>query len=211
MKLKLTKKDKILTKDSALVVADHIIDQIAKTIPVISIAWGLSKALFEAGMKLRQQRALEWVEMIRDNPAIFTKEILADTAFQDGFVVALEKYLIERNEEKRKIFRNIFLGYTNARDKAKFPLEKFIHTLSQLSETDVEVLRDTKVDEEGLDYKNYQIYGGNYNRIENIYNLIGLGLLLDVTGNRIGHNPQNSPFVKPTFFCKEFVKYLNTN
>lgn len=200
MKLKITNKDKIILKDVALATADIIASKVGLDIP-----WKLSKALFGAGMKLREKRALEWVEMVRDNPSIFTKTILSDESFQDGFVVALERYLVERNEEKRKIFKNIFLGFAKAENKAKFPLEKFTHTLTQLSEVDIEVLKDLKVDEKG---QNYQIYGGNSNRIENIYNLIGLGLLLDVTGNRLGHNPENSPFVKPTFFCKEFVEYL---
>lgn len=200
MMLKITHKDKIILKDVALAIADAIVSKLGLDIP-----WKLSKALYGAGIKLRQKRALEWVEMVRDNPSIFTKAILSDESFQDGFVVALEKYLVERNEEKRKIFKNIFLDFAKAENKTKFPLEKFAHTLTQLSEVDIEVLKDVKVDEKG---QNYQIYGGNYNRIENIYNLIGLGLLLDVTGNRMGNNPENSPFVKSTFFCKGFVEYL---
>lgn len=194
-------KDKQLLKDSALVVAD----QIASNIPALNIAWGLSKALYGAGMKLRQQRALEWVELIKNNPGVFTKKLLEQQEFQDGFVYALEKYLIERNEEKRRIFRKIFLGFANAENKAKFPLEKFIHTLSQLTELDVAVLGDVKSDEQG---QNYQVYGANYNRIENIYNLISLGILLDTTGNRMGHNPQESPFVKTSFFGKEIITYI---
>lgn len=194
-------KDKQLLKDSALVVAD----QIASSIPALNIAWGLSKALYGAGMKLRQQRALEWVELVKNNPGVFTKKLLEQQEFQDGFVYALERYLIERNEEKRRIFRNIFLGFSEAENKAKFPLEKFTHTLSQLNELDVAVLKDVKPEEQG---QNYQVYGANYNRIENIYNLISLGILLDTTGNRMGHNPQESPFVKTSYFGREFIKYI---
>lgn len=194
-------KDKQILKSSALVVAD----QIASSIPALNIAWGLSKALYGAGMKLRQQRALEWVELVKKNPSVFTKELLEQQEFQDGFVYALERYLIERNEEKRRIFQNIFLGFAEAVDKTKFPLEKFTHTLSQLNELDVAVLKDVKPDEQG---QNYQIYGANFSRIENIYNLISLGILLDTTGNRMGHNPQESPFVKTSYFGREFIKYI---
>jgi len=195
-------KDKQLLKDSALVVAD----QIASSIPALNIAWGLSKALLGAGMKLRQKRALEWVEMIRDNSSIFTQKLLEQEEFQDGFVYALERYLIERSEEKRHIFRNIFLGFAEVDDKEKFPLEKFTHTLSQLSELDIAVLRDVDPEEQG---RNYQVYGDNLNRIENIFNLISLGILLDTTGNRLGHNSEKSPpFVKASLFGKEFIKYI---
>jgi hypothetical protein len=199
--------DKFLVKEVALATVDGIISTLEVVLPGISIPFNMSKALYGAGMKLREKKVLEWVEMIRDNPSIITQKVISDEKFQDGFVFALERYLIERNEEKRRIFRSIFLGFANAKDKEMFPLEKFIHTLSQLSEKDIEVLRDVKIDE-GLNYKNYQIYGGNYERIENIYNLIGVGLLLDVTNDRVGHHPDNSPFVKPTPFCKEFVQYI---
>lgn len=198
-------KDKIIAKGSALVVADYIVDQLAQRIPVINIAWGLSKALYGAGMKLREQRALEWVEMVRDNPSVFTKNLWSDEGFQDGFVFALEKYLVERNEGKRKIFKNIFLGFAQSENKEKFSLERFSHTLSQLGEVDIEVLRDVKVEEYG---ENYQIYGNNSNKIDNIYNLISLGLLLNTTGTRGGIDPKNSPFIKLSPFGREFIEYL---
>lgn len=201
----MTDKDKLIIKDTSLAIADAIVDEIASKLPGLKLAWGLSKALFGAGMKLRQKRALEWVEMIRDNPSIITEQVLSDERFQDGFAVAFEKYLIERNEEKRRIFRNIFLGFAKAEDKAKFPLEKFIHTLSQLGEVDIEVLRDVKVDEYG---ENYQIYGNNANRLDNVYSLIGLGLLLNTTGTRGGIDPKNSPFIKLSPFGREFIEYL---
>ena len=197
-------KDKILAKDSTLVVVEAVVDEVAKSIPGINIVWGLSKVFHEARMKLRQEKALEWVEMIRDNPLYFTGKILSDEKFQDGFVVALEKYLLERNKDKRTYFRNIFLGFVQADDKDKFPLEKFIHTLSQLGEMDIEVLRDVKVDEQGA---NYRIYPVNNERVEYIYNLIGQGLLIDTTGNRIGY-PQDTPFVKASSFGKDFIKFI---
>lgn len=49
------KKDKIIAKDATLAVVDEIVSQV----PGLGLAWGLSKALFGSGMKLRQERALE--------------------------------------------------------------------------------------------------------------------------------------------------------
>ncbi len=202
-------KDKIIIGGVGLAIAEAVVDEIASKLPGIKLSWGLSKSLFGAGMKLRQKRVLEWVEMVRDNPSIFVEQILQDKKFQDGFVYALERYLIERDDVKRKIFRNIFLGFTAAEDKDKFPLEKFTHTLSQLTELDIATLSDVNV--ENAIGSNYQVYGGNFNRIENIFNLINEGILLDVTGNRLGHNPENSPFVKLSIFGKEFIKYIKNN
>jgi len=205
-KPKISGKDKILVKDFIEIAADSVVDAIAESIPLINIPYKLSKALYGAGMKLRQQRVLEWVEMVRDNPSYFSEQVLGDEAFQDGFVIALEKYLTERDTIKRSIFRNIFLGFSQANDKAIFPLEKFTHTLSQLSQTDILTLRD--VDISKTEDQNYQIYGNNPDQKENIHNLVNLGLLFDTTGTRGGYNPANSPFVRISPFGLEFVKYI---
>jgi len=194
-------RDKQIIKDSVMVLADEI----ASAIPGLNIAWGLSKALAGAGMKLREQRALEWVEMIRDNTETFTKKILEEESFQDGFVYSIEKYLIERNDEKRRIFRKIFLGFAKSNNLEVFSLEKLTHSLSQLSTLDVEVLKDIKPEAQN---QNYQIYGANHNHIENIYSLINLGILLDVTGNRIGMGPEEPPFVKLSTFGKQFIEFI---
>ncbi len=196
-------KDKILVRDSTLVVVEAVVDEIAKNLPGINIAWGLSKAFYGAGMKLRQQKALEWVEMIRDHPKVFTKKLLEQEEFQDGFVIALEKYLTERNEEKRKYFHNIFLGYSASDEKQLFPLERYIHTLSQISVEDIKVLRDVDLARQD---RNYQIYGNEGLRLANIYSLINLGILMNDPSSRLG--PVNAPFVWISDFGREFVNYI---
>lgn len=191
----MNKKDKQLIKDS--------IDVVISTIPGLNLAWGLSKALYGAGLKLRQQKALEWVEMVRDNPGIFTSELLEQEEFQDGFVFALEKYLTERSEEKRKYLQNIFLGYAATKQRLTFQLEKFIHALSQLSSEDINVLRDADISRKD---RNYQIYGNEAIKLTSIYNLISLGILFNDPSSRLG--PVNAPFVWISEFGKEFIEYL---
>jgi len=188
-------KDKQIAKDS--------IDAIVSAIPGLSLAWKLSKALYGAGIKLRQQKALEWIEMVRDNPNIFTKELLKQEEFQDGFAFSLEKYLTERSEEKRKFFRNIFLGYALSNNRTSFPIEKFIHTLSQMNSEDIKVLRDVDISRQD---KNYQIYGNREVYLSNIYNLINLGILHTDPSSRLGEI--NAPFVWISEFGREFIKYL---
>lgn len=188
-------KDKQIITDS--------VDAVVSAVPGLNLAWGLSKALYGAGLKLRQRKALEWVEMVRDNPSVFTKELLRQEEFQDGFVVALEKYLTERSEIKRKYFQKIFLGYASADQKGIFQLEKFIHTLSQLGIEDTSVLKDIDISRQD---SNYQIYGNKRTHLSNIYNLINLGILHNDTGSRIG--PVESPFVYISEFGKEFIQYI---
>lgn len=129
-------KDTQIVKDGALAVADEIVSHV----PGLGLAWGLSKALHGAGLKLRQQRALEWVEMVRDNPKIFTENLLTHEDFQDGFTFALEKYLAERNEGKREIIRNIFLGFATAEERTRFELERLLNTTSIISLEAIELL-----------------------------------------------------------------------
>lgn len=193
-------KDKKIIKKSALVVAD----QIVSNIPALNIAWGLGKALFGAGMELRQERVLEFVEMIQKNPNIFIEKILNNKNFQDGFVYLLEKYIRERNEEKRRVLRNVFLGFTKSGNKDIYPLEKMTHTTTQLSELDIEVLKD--VDVTKTDYKNYQVYGNEDRNLESIFNLINLGILLNNTVSRLG--PVNAPFVNISEFGRKYIEYL---
>jgi hypothetical protein len=109
------------------------IDAGLSSVPGLSIAWALCKALYGNALELRQQKALEWVEMIKDNPAIFRKEILESTDFQDGFIVALEDYLKIRTILKRGMARKIFIHFAQAEDKEQFELERYDTTLSQIS------------------------------------------------------------------------------
>ena len=203
---KVSTSDRLLLKEVEKIAADELVDAIATSIPGVDIAYKLAKAYHGRGMKLRQQRVLEWVEMVRDNPHFFTEAVFNDENFQDGFVIALGQYIVERDEAKRRIFRNIFMGFAESDDKVAFPLEKFTHTLSQLSQTDILTLRDVDLSRSGD--KNYQIYGNNADRKENIHNLVSLGLLFDTTGSRGGYDPANSPFVRISPFGMKFVEYL---
>ena len=191
-------KAKQIIKDSALVIAD----QIASALPGLNIAWGLSKALYGAGLKLREQRALEWVEMVRDNPSAFTKSILQDAKFQDGFVYALERYIREKNENKRIAMRAIFLGFAQSSNQDRFELERMYHVLSILSLEDMRALKD--VDVTRADF--HQVYEQTADKNENVYNLVNAGILMSDYSSRIG--PIAAPFIKVTEFGKDFIKFM---
>jgi hypothetical protein len=194
----MNEKDKQILKDSALVVAD----QIASTLPGLNIAWGLSKALYGAGLKLREQRALEWVEMVRDNPSAFTESILQDVQFQDGFVYALERYIREKNENKRTAMKEIFLDFALSSNQDRFELERMYHVISILNLKDIAVLKDVNVTRDDF----HQVYEQTADRNENVYNLVNAGILMSDYSSRIG--PIAAPFIKVTEFGKDFIKFL---
>ena len=211
----MTDKDKELLLSSGEVIADNVVSIIetivAIQLPALAVAWGLSKAYFGRSLKLRHKRALEFVEMIRDRPEIFTETLLHSELFQDGFVDSLETYIREKNEEKRRLIKNIFLNFSISGNQENFFLQKYYFTISQLEIDDIKVLRDISVDKikefkEGNKNTLYQVYGNIEDKKENIYNLIHLGILIDETGNRLGHHYQ--PFISLSGFGEDFIHYI---
>jgi hypothetical protein len=122
-------RSKHVAKKTALVVANEVVLYVSG----LSLAWNLSKALYGTGLELRQQKALEWVEMIRDNPKIFSEQLLEQEDFQDGFVFTLEKYIAERNQDKRIIIQKIFTGFAGSEQRVQFELERLLNTTSIIS------------------------------------------------------------------------------
>lgn len=209
-------KDKQILKDS--------VDVIVSNIPALGIAWNLSKALYGAGLKLRQQRALEWVEMIRDNPNIFTKEILETEEFQDKFVYSIEHYIRERSEEKRRIFRKIFLGTVNSNNDKMFPIEKYINTLTLLSFNDIRMIKKLAI-EDSFKKNNFrkipymtpkdfwEAPDNPPDTAEIAYSLINLGILVSESeiGFGIGSTADALKIKFSAFGLKfiDFIKYEN--
>jgi len=190
-----------------------ILDEIMSSLPTIKAAWGLLMARSRALMKRRIKRAVEFIEILRDNPNILIDEILNDEDFQDGVALWFEQYLIERSEEKRRVLKNIFLGFAKTEDKEDYPLEKFYHTVNQLSVSDIGVLKN--IDVMSATGNNYRIYGNQAVSLTNIYNLINLGILIDVTGDRITEKPDSKPpysvripFVRITEFGVAFIEFI---
>lgn len=191
-------KDKQILQSAALEVADKLVSGL----PGLNVAWGMSKALFGAGLKLRQNRALEWVEMVRDNPGVFTEKVLSDENFQDGFVYALERYVRERSEQKRQLLRAVFLGFADYSDRDSVELERMCHVLTVLNDDDLRVMRRVDVDNPNF----HQVYDDDTSENESVYNLVSVGILMSDYSSRFG--PITAPFVKVTEFGRAFVGYL---
>ena len=183
-------KDKIIVTDSTMAIVESIVE----SIPGLNLAWKLSVALLGAGLKLRQKRAFEWVEMIKDHPEVFTKDLLSTEEFQDSFVISLEKYARERKEENRGIVKNIFLGY--ARNK-NIDFEKYYSVLSLLSSGDIELLKKIEM-HKGATYLDSQV---NY--------LYSLGLL-DKSGDMTIMPGGSSSGYKLSEFGQNLIKFINT-
>jgi hypothetical protein len=195
----MNEKDRQVVTDSAEV----LIDAAVSKIPGLDIAWGLSKALLGAGLKLRQQRALEWVEMVQQNPNVFLADLYVQEEFQDGFVFALEKYIAERSEKKRKYYRQIFLHFSKSEKRQDFELEKFYRTIQLLTPEDILVLPYV----DAHTPNSYQPFD-DARYLENVYNLINAGIIYLDPSTR--WDSLGSPYVYTSNFGRRFIKYLRT-
>lgn len=131
----LTTSDQILTEEVAIIAVDEVVNIIAESIPGINIPYKLTKAYLGRGLKLRQHRALEWVEFIRDNLGVFSQQLFENEQFQDCFVLLVEGYIKQRAQYKRKIFQQILLNIVSITEEEllKFEVERMILVTNQIS------------------------------------------------------------------------------
>lgn len=115
-------------------------DAALSAVPFVGPAWDIAKAVFGAALALRHERASEWLLYIYENLIVFRAELFTSTEFQDAFVYTLEKYIRERNENKRELIKNIFLDFATTEQKARFELERLVNTASTVSIEAIELL-----------------------------------------------------------------------
>lgn len=116
----------------------------------LGVAVGMAVAYFGPAIERRQDKALELIDYIKNNISIFTPEILSSEVFQDGFVLLMEKYIRERNNDKRLILQNILRGYIEAPDLLDYPLEEMADLVARIRTSDVGVLRKALLEEQRL-------------------------------------------------------------
>lgn len=190
--------DKELLKSAGMATLDTAvagIDAAMGGAPLATGAWSLSKALLGKGLMLRQKKALEWIEMIQDNPHLFPKEIFETEEFQDTFVTCLEAYIKERDSDKRIILRAIFKDYSSVKNPSIYPIERYYEITKQITLHEAKVFSYLRqLSREIQPGKSFQSTPG---QIEATFHLISLGLLIqDDTPRLVGDNPGlRSPFI----------------
>ncbi|MYE38133.1 MAG: hypothetical protein F4X82_01260 [Candidatus Spechtbacteria bacterium SB0662_bin_43] len=203
-------KNKFDTKDNDVeklqdIVVIPVIDTIVSTIPFLNIAWNIAKANHNYTLHRRTHRAIEFIENIQNHPENFIGDILETEAFQDCFVIAINKYILERNETKRKYMCSIFNNGVKHKYDPSFELEKMYNVIAILNSNDIEILKKIDMNnkesvaicDDGLDPTN-----------ENLSQLASVGILLIDTSSRWTGEGGSPIYFKPTKFGKRFVKYL---
>lgn len=90
---------------------------------------------FGVVMQYKQDDVNNFVKIMQENPWVFTKEIIETVEFQDGFIVILESYIKQRNEEKKKYIKDIFLWFAqlSEHEKEEIELERILWAISIIS------------------------------------------------------------------------------
>lgn len=181
----MNEKDKELVKSSGLVTVDAAvagIDLSLGGLPLASGAWGLSKALFGAGLQLRQKKALEWIDMVKNSPQMLNIQLLESEEFQDAFVMSLESYIKERSDDKRIILRAIFRDYSSANNPKLYPLERLYEITKQITFNDARNFSLIySISAEDKHMKKVEI---GFEHSESVLHLVSLGLLTQDTSPR---------------------------
>lgn len=111
--------------------------------PIFQASLLSAYGMFWIYMQYNQNKLNEFINILKENPWIFTEEIVKTEEFKDGFLVIMEWYLKERSAEKRKIIKNIFLGFTelSESEKNEFELEKLLEIVKNISTQEIDYLK----------------------------------------------------------------------
>ncbi len=123
---------------------EQIITPLLQAYPYWQLAIHEAIGLYGYYMALKQEEVNDYVTFIKDHPEDFTEEIVATKAFRDGFVMAFQDYLKLRTEAKKKIAKEIFLGFTKSSAKEEFDLERLDDALLRISPHALTVLHFLK-------------------------------------------------------------------
>lgn len=99
---------------------------------------------FSKILKPYEDRDKEIADWIIANETNLTALIVTSDSFKDAFYIMYDKHIKERNPEKRRIIRNIFLWYVKAteEEKEKFELERLLDINNKITLPEIWVLKN---------------------------------------------------------------------
>jgi hypothetical protein len=117
------------------------IDILVSSKPEWQVPWFCIKGFLGATFNFQQVKISWFVDFLKEHPETFTKTILSDPKFQEGFVTTYTNYILQRNEEKLEIIKSIFLDFTTSQNKQDYELERYYDTVNRISIQAIELLR----------------------------------------------------------------------
>lgn len=119
---------------------EQIISPFLISYPYWQLAFHEAIGLYGYYMALKQEEVNDYVTFIKNYPEKFTADVVGTKAFRDGFVIAFQDYLKLRTKAKKKIAKEIFLGFTKCSVKEEFDLERLDDVLLRISPHALNVL-----------------------------------------------------------------------
>lgn len=108
--------------------------------PEWELAFYSAIGLYGVYMACNQKEVNEVIEFISEHPKEFRKEIVESEEFKKGFLNFTEQFLKQRLEQKKKILKEIFLGFAQSSEKSKFELERLDDIMVRISVESLEFL-----------------------------------------------------------------------
>jgi len=142
------------------------VDSLVAQQPELTPHWILVKGFYGALFDIREERINELVKFFQKNKKVFIKEIVETEEFKEIFVITFENYLKQRNEKKRKIIQNIFLGFSKIINEGHnpFEIERMYDLLNKMSIIDIKTLKEIEKEETvEVKYENGEPLNDDYN------------------------------------------------
>ncbi len=117
-----------------------VLDWFMNTVPWFNWWWIALQKAVEQTKEMRILRALELLELFADKD--FQEDFLKSDQAVDWFWQCYEAIIRERNEEKRKNIKNIFLWFIKLteEEKKEFELERILNSLNLISPNGLKIL-----------------------------------------------------------------------
>ncbi len=110
------------------------VDEAISMVPGANIVWAFVKGGKEAISSVAYARTEELLKFFEDNAStLFNKELLQDEHFVTGLGITYEKFVRQRLQEKRKLYKQIFLNFAEQSNKEEFELERMYSVLESIS------------------------------------------------------------------------------
>lgn len=133
MKMKDVTESAGIAVQSYLPYLSAVLDPFLQKYPIWQAVFYSAIGLFGVYMAYNQEEVKEITGFIEENPEKFPKELVESKEFQKAFLLFIEEYLKQRIEEKKKILKNILLGFAFSENKTDYELERLNDCLVRMT------------------------------------------------------------------------------
>lgn len=183
-------------------------DSAISSFPGVNIVWG---ALKGGVSNIRVKRAEEFIIFIQNE---FNLDCFNDDYFVDGLAITFESFLKQRSDYKRKIIKNIFLGFSFNEDKEDFELERMYDIVNRISKKQIDLFTDLKNKNEIIiswkEFNEIKDYIENYDDYKYLefLGLVGISQKIEISTMIGGSQLKEEEHVFISDFGDNFITFI---